>query len=887
MTSPLLATKFYVPTIRSSLVKRDRLIAQLNQGRECKLILISATAGFGKTTLLSEWLRQAEMAVSWLSLDEGDNQPLRFWTYFVNALKAFKHEIGESALAMLHSHDAGFESFLIPLINEIARLPDEYVLALDDYHVITAPLIQEALAFLLEHLPPQLHLAIASRVDPPLPLARMRACAQLTEIRTADLRFTVAEVAEFMHQSMHLELSKEQLETIQARTEGWVAALQLAVLSVRSAEDISALIALPGSQRYILDYLVEEVLECQPKHIQTFLLRTSILERMCDSLCATVVGHDGLNVIELEQLEHRNLFVVPLDGDRNWYRYHHLFRGPLHHRLYRVSEQVPEYHRRAAWWYAQHKFILEAIGHAIAAQDFLWAAELIEQEAQTSHPRFDSVTLLAWLEVLPQELVANRPWLLLAEGWARYSLSQFEAAFVAVQHIEHLLTQQPQEESANTQRLWGLVTAIKGMQARQQGDGNTAIALMQQALQLLPQDGSWIRAMIVLNLGVTYFVIDNFTAALPVLNEATRIGQIKGIADPAIAGLYLQAQFQALRGRMYQAVTLCQQGVDLATKRGWLATYAGVLVQVAIAEFLREQNQLEAAAQHLHESIERGSQTRQPGVMMGYITLARVRQAQGDTQAAWAAIQAAEQLPTWLWPTILSVATCRVRLHLAQGNLAEAIAWAENSDLGVEDELQYSSELDYLTLARVLIARVTSANEAQSYLDDAMRLLIRLYDFAKAGGRKARVMEVLILQALVFQARGDIAQALHCLEKALYIPRSGEYIRLFVDEGKPMIALLRHAATQQIHPKYVSCLFAAFGHVVVPTPAQSLIEPLSHRELEVLHYLASGLSNQAIADELIVSLPTVKWHARNIYSKLNASNRTQAVMRAREIGLLE
>ncbi|WP_439566533.1 LuxR C-terminal-related transcriptional regulator [Gloeocapsopsis crepidinum] len=885
MTSPLLSTKFYVPTMRSSLVRRDRLIEQLNQGRECKLILISATAGFGKTTLLSEWSRQTEMAVSWLSLDQGDNQPLRFWTYFVTALKVFKHEIGESTLAMLHAIEpAGFESFLIPLINEIASLPDEYVLVLDDYHVITAPLIQQALTFLLEHLPPQLHLAIASRVDPPLPLARMRACGQLVEIRTPDLRFTIAEVAELVNQSS-LQLSKEQLETIQARTEGWVVALQLALLSVRNTKD-SALIALQD-QRYILDYLVEEVLECQPKHIQTFLLRTSILERMCDSLCAAVVGHDGLNVIELEQLEHRNLFVVPLDRDRNWYRYHHLFRELLYHRLYRVSEQVPEFHRRAAWWYAQHKFILEAIGHAIAAQDFLWTAELIEQEAQTSHPRFDSVTLLAWLKVLPQELVANRPWLLLAEGWARYSLSQFEAAFVAVQNIEYLLTQQPQEESANTQRLWGLVTAIKGMQARQQGDGNTAIALMQQALQLLPQDGSWIRAMIVLNLGVTYFVIDNFTAALPVLNEATRIGQVKGIADPAIAGLYLQAQFQALRGRMYQAVTLCQQGVDLATKRGWLATYAGVLVQVAIAEFLREQNQLEAAAQHLHESIERGSQTRQPGVMMGYITLARVRQAQGDTQAAWEAIQAAEQLPTWLWPTILSVATCRVRLHLAQGNLAEAIAWAENSDLDVEDELQYSSELDYLTFARVLIARGTSANESKLYLDNAMRLLARLYDFAKAGGRKARVMEVLILQALVFQARGDIAQALHCLEKALYIPRSGEYIWLFVDEGKPMIALLRHAATQRIHPKYVSCLFAAFGHVVVPTPAQSLIEPLSHRELEVLHYLANGLSNQAIADELIVSLPTVKWHARNIYSKLNASNRTQAVMRAREIGLLE
>jgi len=650
--------------------------------------------------------------------------------------------------------------------------------------------------------------------------------------------------------------------------------------------------------------LVEEVLERQPKSLQSFLLRTSILERMCGSLCEAVVGEDSLvdGTEILEQLEHRNLFVVPLDHERKWYRYHHLFAELLRHCLNRAEpERVLEYHRRAAQWYKQQGFAAEAIEYAIAAREVHWAVELIEQEIRATNPQVESAArLLAWLKALPPELVWTRPWLSLCLAWALFSSSQFEAAVVAVQNIEQLLKQQEQGSPvANTKMLWGIVTAIKGMQARQRGEMTESITFMEQALQLVPQNDSWLRAMIVLNLGVTYFVADNFESAKPVLDEATRIGQVTGIADPAIAGLYLQAQFQALRGQMDKASALCQKGVNLATERGWLATYAGVLVQVAMGELLREQNQLEAAAQHLTESIQRGIQAGQPGVMMGYITLARVRQAQGDTQGAWEAIRAAEQLPIWLWPTILSVAACKARLHLAQGNLDAAIAWAEDSGLGVDDELRYTftdqhpcgSELDYLTLARVLIARGRSANAAESHLDDAMRLLIRLYDFAKSGQRDARVMEVLILQALVWQVHGELDRSLSLLEQALEI-HCRDYIRLFVDEGKPMAELLRQAASRRIHSKYVSHLLAAFVPVekkvatTVSLRKQPLIEPLSERELEVLRYLAMGLSNQVIAEQLFLSLAAVKWHARNIYGKLNVSNRTQAVTRARELGIL-
>lgn len=910
MASSLLSTKFHVPSVRQSLVRRDRLIEQLNQGRECRLILISAPAGFGKTTLLSEWLRQVKMPISWLSLDEGDNEPSRFWTYFVAALQQSHGEVGASTLAMLGSMESGaFESFLIPLINELlTNLQKDSVLVLDDYHVLTARPIHEALTFLLEHLPPQLHLVIASRVDPPLPLARLRARSQSTELRTADLRFTVAEAASFFNQSMKLPLSKKQVEAIQARTEGWIAGLQLAALSIRNAEDISKSIgSLKGSQRYILDYMVEEVLERQPKPLQSFLLRTSILDRMCGSLCEAVLGADGsVNGTEiLEQLEHRNLFVVPLDHERHWYRYHHLFRELLLHHLNRAElEQVFEYHRRAARWYEQKGLAAEAIEHAIAAQDFNWAADLIEREVQTINLRVESAILLTWLEALPRELVWTRAWLSFSYAWALNFSLQFAAAAVALQNTERLLQQQEQDSpSENTKILWGLVAGLKGAQARQRGEVSEAITFSEQALRQLPQDDSRLRAVVLQNLGVTYFVADKFEPAERVLTEMTRIGQLRGLADPAIAGLYLRAQLQTLRGRMDKAIPLCQQGVDLAIERGWLATYAGVLVQVAMGEFLREQNQLEAAAQHLTESIERGTQTRQLGVMMGYVTMARVRQAQGDTQRAWEAIRSAEQLQTWMWPTILSVAACKARLNLAQGNLDEAITWTEDTGLNVDGELRYSStdqlqftaqlqhgsELDYLTLARVLIARGRSAKASEPHLDDAMRLLARLHDFAKAGARKARLMEVLLLQALVWQTWGDRLRSLSLLQQALDIPRSKDYIRLFVDEGKPMAELLHYAASQRIHLKYVSRLLVAFGPVEGQALAtvQPLIEPLSDRELEVLRHLATGLSNQAIADKLFVSLAAVKWHARNIYGKLNVSNRTQAVARARELGILE
>jgi LuxR family maltose regulon positive regulatory protein len=899
MVSPLLVTKLHLPSPRLPLVQRKRLLEKLNQGLTSKLILISAAAGFGKTTVLGEWAHQVGLPVSWLSVDELDNDLTCFWMYFVTALQQCNGDIGEATLAMLRSTEPfPFEAFLTPLLNELAQLQTDLILVLDDYHLITTPVIHNAVTFLLEHLPTQVHLVIATRVDPPLPLAKLRVRAQLTELRADDLRFTDEEAKTFLHQSLSQPLTKVQVTTLQTQTEGWIAGLQLAMLSLRDTANPAALIdSFGGNQRYILDYLVEEVLERQSQSLRVFLLRTSILGQMCGLLCEAVVGEDAVNGADtLEQLERQNLFVVPLDSDRTWYRYHHLFAESLRHILHRTEpDHVLAYPHRAAQWYEQQGYIAEAIQHAVAARSFEYAASLIEQEIQTNeNPRFDALVLRNALAEFPRELTHTRPWLLVAKAWAAFTSSQFADAIIAIQTLEQLLNQN-NHATENMDQLWGLVIALKGMQARQQGNTTESIAFMEKALQLLPQVNSWLRSLILLNLGVTYFVADNYGAAKRLLPEVSRIGKARGTADPAIAGLYLQAQFLALRGRIDEATSLCQQGLNLATERRWLATYAGVLVQVALADLLREQNQLEAAAQHLTQSIDRAIQNQQPGLMMGYITLARVRQAQGDFQAAWAALHAAERCQPWLWSTILSVEACKVRLYLAEGNLDVAIAWAESSGLSVEGELHYSateqfprgSELDYLTYARVLLAQGRSQSSA-SHLQNALRLLTRLYEFAQTGGRTIRVMETLLLRELVLQAQGDRERSLDYLNQALSIPRHGNYIRLFLDEEKPMAELLQIAVSKNIHSDEANRLLATFGSFKEkqPTLVQPLIEPLSDRELEVLHYLATGMSNQAIADQLFVSLAAVKWHAHNIYGKLEVNNRTQAVAKAREFGLL-
>jgi LuxR family maltose regulon positive regulatory protein len=906
-----------MPSPRSHLVRRDRILQKLQQGLSSRLILFSAPAGFGKTTALSEWVQQTQQPVGWLSLDERDNDPTRFWTYLVAALQKADEALGEATLSILQSPEPfPYEAFLTPLLNELAQLETDLTLVLDDYHLITTAAIHEGLTFLVEHLPERVRVAIATRSDPPLPLPRWRVRAQLTELRAADLRFTDEEATAFLGQSLSLALTEPQIAVLQQQTEGWIAGLQLAMLSLREAANLAGMIdAFGGSQRHILDYLVEEVLDRQPPSLRDFLLQTSILEQMCGALCAAVVGREAVEgAAMLEQLERQNLFVVSLDREgqgsdagshHRWYRYHHLFAETLRHLLQQTSPNlVLACHYRAAQWYDQQGQVADAIDHAVAARAFDYAASLIEQEMQTREdPRLDAVVLQDALATLPPELVYSRPWLLAAKAWMGFTTSQFAEAIAVIQLLEQLLGENL-PETENLDQLWGLVVALKGMKARRQGHNAESVAFMEKALQWLPKDFSWLRLLILLNLGVTYFVADNHQAARKLLPEVSRIGRARGSAEPAIAGLYLQAQFLALRGRLDEAISLCQQGLELATERRWLPTYAGVLVEVALADLRREQNQLEAAAHHATRSLDRAIQNHQPGAMMACITLARIRQAQGDFSGAWAALRQAERCQVWLWPTILSVDAGKGRLYLAEGKVNAAMAWAEDHHLSVDDDLNYNvtekfptgSELAYLTYARVLMA-YGQQRSSPSHSQAALRLLNRLQTLAQTEGRTMRLMETLLLQALIWQSRGDRQRSLDLLQQALQIPRQGNYIRLFLDEGKPMADLLTCAAAKPNPAREISPLLAAFGaEVVQASPTvdfsvesanQALFEPLTERELEVLAYLATGMTNQDIAGELYVSLAAVKWHARNIYSKLEVKNRTQAVAKARELGLLQ
>ncbi|MDY6875407.1 MAG: LuxR C-terminal-related transcriptional regulator [Chloroflexota bacterium] len=934
MKTTLLQTKLYIPPaqpdpsigLRARLVPRPRLIERLNAGLDRKMTLVSAPAGFGKTTLLSEWIYHLETRffgknlvsgsprpVAWLSLDEGDNDPARFLAYLVAALQTVEPDVGADVLTALQSpQPPSVEAALTALINDIVAVPQgdrkgrPYVLMLDDYHLIAARPIHDALTFLIEHLPPQMHLVIATRADPPLPLARLRGRNQLTELHAADLRFTPDEAAAFLNQVMELDLLAEDVAALETRTEGWIAGLQMAAISMRGRKDVTAFIrAFTGSHRFILDYLVEEVLDQQSPAIQEFLLKTSILERMTGSLCDAVLskgaeeqgsGGDGVfspalplrtsadSQKTLEYLEHNNLFVVPLDDERRWYRYHRLFADLLRQRLQQAqADLVPTLRRRASEWYEQYGLIGEAASHALAADDFERAARLIEQTAWKMLTRGEMTTLLNWLGALPDEVVRARPRLDVFRAWALTLTSQLDHAELRLQETD-------------TQGLEGEVAAVRAYAACFRGDVTRAIELSRQALEHLPEEGLFLRSLMALNLGNAYWLSGNPAAAGQALTKAAALGQAAGDIYLAMIATSLLGQAQEMAGQLHQAVETYRQALQLATPsqgegRGSRPVLFAGLAHLGLAGPLYEWNDLDGAMRQVMRAIELGERGGSVSTLQGsYTTLAQVCQARGDMDGALEALHQAESLARKhdLIHVIGLVAAFRARLWLAQGDpstisgqaIAAASRWAQESGLSADDDLSYTGEIGHLTLAQVLIA--------QGMPGEALRLLARLLEAAQTAGRTGSVIEILALQALAFQAQSDLERALSALEQALSLAEPEGFVRIFLDLGEPMVRLLRRALSQGIAPNYVARLLAAFGEEVeLTSPAmESLIEPLSERELEVLRLIAAGLSNPEIAEELVIAVSTVKSHTNHIYGKLGVKNRTQAVARARELDLL-
>jgi LuxR family maltose regulon positive regulatory protein len=909
MDTPLLTTKLHIPPLRTNLVPRQRLTQRLDEALRLghRLLLVCAPAGFGKTTLLTEWIGGA-LPVAWVSLDKGDSDPTRFWAYLLAALHGVWPGVGRQAGALLHApQPPPIEAVVTVLLNDIvaasraesAEAPP-CVLILDDYHLVQNPAIQQGLAFLLDHLPPRMHLLVSSRADPPLPLASLRARGQLTELRTEDLRFSAEEVAAFLQRVMRISLSADAVATLETRTEGWIAGLQLAALSLqrRSAAQIAEFVgAFSGSHRLVEDYLVEEVLKQQPDPVQRFLLETSILERLTAPLCDAVTGRDDGQAL-LASLDKANLFLVPLDDERRWYRYHRLFSDLLRARLQQATpDKWPELHRRAAGWYWQKRLVPEAVGHALEAADWKLAANLIEESAdEMLWMRGEVATLRGWLEMLPEALVRGRPGLCLIHAWVLFLGAQFEAVEARVRDAEAALARLSLPDAVR-QGVSEQLIVMRAMLANFRGDIPRTIELSRQALDLLAEDSLMLRAALASNLGGAYMASGDLVAAGEVFGEAACLYQATGnIFVTLLATAYL-GDVQMALGHLRQAAETFRQTLALADEQGGSQSFGTRLAQVGLGRLECERNKLEEAERrltvHLEASQRWGDEQIGPGPQLlvdGYRALARVLQARGEGARAWAMLDRAEQVARRHAPHLLRpVAAAKARLHLASGDPAAAGHWAQGSGLDDGTEPGYAHEFELLTLARVLIA--------QGSLTEALDLLEQLGQAAEAGQRLGSLVEARLLQALALHAQGRRVEALAALGTALLLAEPDGYVRLFADEGAPLARLLRQAVAEGITTaaKLQVALSASPllppGRGISPPgrkrySASPFVEPLSEREMEVLHLIAEGLSNREIAAKLFLAVTTVKKHASNIYGKLGVRSRTEAVARARDLGWL-
>lgn len=903
MPLSLLQTKFHIPTLQPTLASRPRLFTKLNASRQGKLTLVAAPAGFGKSTLVCDWLRQSGLAAVWLSLDASDNDFPRFWRYVIGALQRAQPAIGQETLTLLQlPQPAPVDELLTPLLNDLAALPQPLILVLDDYHVIETPAIHQAVTFLLERLPPQLHLVITSRANPPLPLARLRGRGELTEVRAVDLRFTTAETVAFFQHFALLTVTPADLALLTERTEGWIVGLQLAALSLEHRQDVTAFVQdFSGSNRFVLDYLMAEVLEQRHATVQTFLITTSLFDRFCAPLCDALL----YDVIEqptqrlLQEIEQANLFVIALDDERYWYRYHHLFGGMLQQRLRQVAPaRIAVMHQRASQWFAAQGLLDEAIEHARRAGDLARVTQLMEPEIRSLIMRgfFDTAT--RWLATLPPALIQERPRLLIAQAWLRFFEIPIGDTEAALQQAESLLAAPPfladqlsptpptAEQAESRLALLAEITALRAVEAGVRGQP-TALHLMQEALDLAGATNLFVQGVISYALASIEWGTEPWVTIQQSFERAIATAQTSENVILAAGSRYKFAMVLLERGELAAADMQLAQSEAFARRQPNRWPWPIVdSAHIGRGRLCYERNDLAAALALLQEGLELAQRRRNIYVIIdGYLTLAWVYQAQGDAALAQATLDQAHALvcKTTRPSTPTLVAAHQARLWLAQGQSERALAWAQSQALSLDAAAKSEHPARDLALAAIYIAHGATTIPA------ALALLARLT--APATAWASRRLQIYALQALAFHHVGQPLAAQQTLKQALTIGETAGYVRLLVDQGPALAPLLAQLPFSPYRDQILASWGSAYSaapaqHRAAPhNPTQPLVEPLSTRELEVLRLVVADASNQEIADQLVITVGTVKNHMTNILGKLGVTNRRGAIRRAAELGL--
>jgi len=885
----ILNTKLFIPTLRKGIVSRSKLIQKLEAGRISKLTLVSAPAGYGKTTLLAEWIKQEGLLACWVSLDPQDNDLKRFFSYLNASLNTIGIEVpGDIPGNGKEPSAASISEFVLPLINQVSISSRDVYLVLDDYHRITNPDIHGAISYLLENLPDNVHLLIATRSDPPLRLAKLRAQGELCEIRVDDLRFTAPEAVQFLNQNMELDLTLEDIAILTEKTEGWIAGLQLAGLSLlKDPDKHKFVVAFAGDDRYIADFLLDEALNRQPKEIQTFLLETSLLDRFCAPLCNAVTGRNDSQAVLLE-LDQANLFLVALDNQRQWYRYHHLFGDLLQSRLKNLkSASLAELHHRASHWFEDNHLLADSVNHALAANEIERIVHLTEELAIYKMDAGELNVLFAWLDRQPETVYLQNPWLLVARTWFFFNKGEYDDVEIRLAEIEKVLSAQSYPQKL-TARIQGHTAAIQAYLAEIRDEPAIAITCAEHALEILTEKDVQLRSFVAIRWANAAAWIGDYLNAIHALEEAGKASKLAGDGQLAVSALSEKATLQMIIGQLNQAVEgifeIKEYAETLAQKDGRRLPAMGQLYR-QLSNILIERNRIAEAEYYIQEAVQICRNWGEKEALFSALTvLAKVHFINGEYEKFEDASDQSIEIAAQVSPYVLFYATeMKHRFLLRQGRLQEVEAWSQEREPIEISEYSHNHRLAYQNTAHLLVAQGKYA-EALEIVESLLRIVGEV-------GAKTYLIRFKVLQAKIYHLMNQPSEALSVLEETLAIASPEGYVRSILDEGEIVPQLLYQASEKGIFPEYCSQLLDEFSKEIPSQTDRSartegLVEPLSGREIEVLALIAKGYSNQEIAQELFLSLYTVKSHARNIFSKLCVKNRTEAVAKARFFGVL-